>query len=122
MTSVPASNAALQITLQEKYDKECEEDTHPILMNFGQLHVIPPTSTLKDVIEWSSELERELVASEPINDEICAMDEVVTVEEDKDLWQIDPVQIAKDQRTDPEWKVRIDKLTNDEVPIDLPKN
>ena len=122
MTSVPVSNAVLQITLQEKYYKECEEDTHPVLVNFGQLHVIPPTSTLRDVINWSGELERELIASEPINDVICAVDEVVTVEEDKDLWQIDPVQLAKDQWTDPEWKVRINKLTNDVVPIDLPKN
>ncbi len=122
MTSVPVSNAVLQITLQEKFDTECDEDTHPVLVNFGQLHVIPPTSTLKDIIEWSSDLERELIASEPINDEICVVDEVVTVEEEKDLWQIDPVQIAKDQRTDPDWKIRIDKLTDDVVPIGLPKN
>ena len=60
-------------TLQDRYTTECAENKKPVLINFGRMHELPPTATLQDAITWSADLEKDLVGTEPVNDEISVI-------------------------------------------------
>ena len=106
-------------TLQELYTTECAENKKPVLINFGRMHELPPTATLQDAITWSADLEKDLVGTEPINDEISVIQDIALP---RDPWKFDVKEVAREQRLDPEWAACISKLMNEDLPTDMSKN
>jgi O-acetyl-ADP-ribose deacetylase (regulator of RNase III) len=106
-------------TLQDRYTTECTENSKPVLINFGRIHELPPTATIQDALTWSADLEKELVSTEPVNDEISAIQEFALP---RDPWKFDIKEVGREQRLDPEWAACISKLLNEDLPADMSKN
>ncbi|RLD02684.1 MAG: hypothetical protein DRI32_08480, partial [Chloroflexi bacterium] len=121
--------------LQQDFNQNSKETCAPALLNFGVLYEVPMKLTLGEVMQWSKDLEEEMIQREPINDEIGILDdevlqpaEITPIEDvptgilpTDDKYELDMNKVRSAQETDPEWLDRIARLKYGIIPPNLTK-